>query len=270
MLSHRLGQSNQLPGGGLPFYKEGTEPQRYAYARQTAWICPSEQSIPFQVAGPTSAGLPVLEVYRFDTGDLVQADISSVVLTKKCLSDGREIITNLGSAMGLGFSTFYLKLIFGTTSYISDTFHVCSSSAMKAYSVEWSDTRPWVGGCYYGDGYKNRIWIEGAAQRPKTEYTQQFEQDGYGVQQQVYARVDEIHNIEFFCTDSMFLLMSRLVLHNDVKIKPPGIDDYLPVKSAIVNDKDSDGWIGTASLNFKNHFAESQYNGWEPYEVTVC
>ena len=70
-------------------------------------------------------------------------------------------------------------------------FRACSQRADAAMYGKWLDTRPGVGGVYYGDGYCNALWIESQFARPKVEYSEEVVEDGYGYQLPVYRWIQQ-------------------------------------------------------------------------------
>lgn len=231
------------PGTGLPIYDNLGHLAQYrkdmGLGRYNSFLCSQSALIPFQVGAISQGISPSPTSFRIVnalTG--VETTLSFGLITSECFNGADHFITYNGTAPGgLARGSYYFRIpLADGRSLYSDIFLACSQRADAAMYVKWLDTRPWVGGAYYGAGYFNALWIESQFARPKVEYSEEVVEDGYGYQLPVYQRTEEVYQFDVLACDSMVPLLYKIGHHNIVRVyKNSGQMPY-PVKSMRASD----------------------------------
>ena len=213
------------PGSGLPIYDDLNHLAQFrkdmGLGRYNSYLCSQSGLIPFQVGAASQGGDPSPTGFRIVnavTG--VETALSLGLITAECYNGTDSLITYDGTAPGgLARGSYYFRIpLADSRSLYSDVFFACSERANAAMYLKWLDTREWVNGTFYGDGYFNALWIESQFARPKVEYAEEVVEDGYGYQLPVYQRTEEIYQFDVLACDSMMPLLHKIGHHNTVRV----------------------------------------------------
>jgi hypothetical protein len=224
MIFRRINQgSDGRIGGGLPFYSElsSVAQRRDDMPNYQCWVCPSGVGIPFQF-GVTSGGASSWRaVSAFGTHATVTLSLGA--LSQECYNTTKAFISyNGGAIASLASGVWYFEVVMsGIGSVFSDYFHVCTDRANNSILLKWKDTKEWAGGCYYGAGYENKMWLDSAFARPKIEYYDEVKDDGYGFKLPVFQSTQEIYGFDVIATDSMLNVLASVAMHNVITVTAP-------------------------------------------------
>lgn len=188
------------------------------------WISPREMGIPFQLAMAGSTGATAFRAVGALPGG-TSVTLSTGLLDQVCYEGDDLFVTYDGADFGapvLPEGVYYFEVVFDNDITLrSDYFHACTTRANNCIVLTWADTKEWVGGAYYGDGYVNKMWIESNFARPRVEYNEETIDDGFGVLLPVYQRTEEIYTFDVLAVDSQLQVLTSIAQHNTITITSP-------------------------------------------------
>lgn len=266
------------PGSGLPIYDDLAHLAQFrkdmGLGRYNTFLCSQSSLIPFQVGAASVGGDPSPTSFKLvNAVSGAETNVSSGLFTAECYNGTDYLITFKGGApAGLVRGSYYFRIpLSDGRNLYSDVFLACSERANAAMYVKWFDTRDWVSGAYYGDGYFNALWIESQFARPKVEYSEEVVEDGYGYQLPVYQRTEEVYQFDVLACDSMVPLLYKMAHHNTVRISRNSGQQPFEVKSVRASDTgERNDALAVVNMSFKVDKMESTTLNSDTYELGAC
>lgn len=251
--------STNLPGSGLPIYlyQNYTEQLRDDMVNMPyTWICPSGSGIPFQFR--YGAGVTLLDLVSPIDG--TEVSLSNTIDTIILGSGGRLHSYNGDGGESDGIWQYRIRL-FGGLELWSDIFQVGGCSADDSMLLTWWDSKEFNGGIYYGDdgdAYKNKIWIPSNFARPRFNYREESQTDGYGNPFPLYQNTEDLYVIDMQTCASQIGLLARVANHDSITITYPGSSEEIPINTFRITDtgEKSDA-LAITELTFRREFMEN-------------
>lgn len=270
--------SKALPGTGLPIYDNVAHLAQFrkdmGLGRYNPYFCDQSLLIPFQVGAASQGSDPQPTGYKIVnalTG--AESTVSTGLFTSECYNGSDYLITYKGVApSGLARGNYYFRIpLADGRSLYSEVFQACSERSSTAMFIRWQDSRDWVDGAYYGDGYYNRLWIESAFARPKIEYAEEVNEDGFGFQTPTYQRTEELYQFDIVACDSMVPLLYKIAHHNIVRVSLTSGAMPYEVKSMRAADTgERNQALAIVNMSFKLGKVESTTMDDVTYELGAC
>jgi len=243
MIIARLNQNSRaMPGSGLPFYPAALTPQALETKEYYDFICPMVDGISFQVGLPpgtfTSAA-----IRRYNVGVSSSIPINVAVYSFA----GMDIISWDGQGHNFPSSgAFFVRINAQGTLYESEVFEVANLLTQveacgvlvpePIIEIRWEDTKRWVGGAYYDEGYVNRAWVRAKLSRTKFQYEEEVEKDGFGRSIPVLQVTNDIYSFDVYGSDSLLLMLQRIAHHDTISIRNEQSDQFFPIHDVRVAD----------------------------------
>lgn len=266
------------PGSGLPIYDDLNHLAQFrkdmGLGRYNSYLCSQTALIPFQVGAASQGTDPSPTSFRIVnavTG--AETTLSFGLITAECYNSVDYLITYDGTAPGgLARGSYYFRIpLSDGRSLYSEVFFACSERANAAMYVKWLDTRAWVDGAYYGDGYFNALWIESAFARPKVEYVEEVVENGYGQQLPVYQRTEEVYQFDVLACDSMVPLLYKIGHHNTVRVSRNSGQQPYEVKAMRASDTgERTDALAIVNMAFRLDKMENTTLNSNTYELGAC
>lgn len=276
MIHTRINQgSRQRPGGGLPCYLSA------AFAAQMrpdlagspidTWISPQNIGIPFQF-GYTCAGATAFRAVGVSAGG-VSVTLSTGLLTQDCYESTKTLISYDGGALGttLPYGLYYFEIVTDTVTVRTDHFLACTTRADNCILLQWSDSKDFCGGTYYGGAYVNKMWIDSDFARPKIEETEEIVDDGLGNKLPTYQRSEEVYGFDVIACDSQLNVLYNIAKHDTVLITSPLGGGAYAINSVRCSDTGQrQDALAVVEVNFKVDYVESTTINEPLFEVGAC
>jgi len=247
--------SPALPGIGLPMYSnsEYSNLLQRGASQKCAWLCPDGGGVSWQFGFGTAA-LTSLSIEDLD-GNLTSLGTSGIETVS--ISGSRKIhsyVELTGAPSGIWR---YVIGFFGGATVYSDYFQSggCEDNFMV---LNFSDSKDYNAGAYYGGTYKNTIYIDSGFSRPAMEYTEEVVQDGLGYGLPILQRTMDIYRVDVLADAGLLATLYRAANHDTATITYPGQSDEIPINTMRASDtgaKEDD--LAVVEFSFRREFMET-------------
>lgn len=277
MLHARANQGTRdRVGGGLPLYPSTdmiAQNRRDLRSVQLyTWISPQSSGIPFQV-GRTCTGATVFRIVSA-TGAVAPITLSIGLLDQDCYDGTKMLITYDGGAFGvtLDAGVYYFLITLSTGEVLSsDFFYACDGLADDSILITWSNSKSWCGGTYYGGSYVGKMWCNTQFARPRMEYTEEVNDDGFGGKIPLYQRMEEVYGFDVIATDSQIAVMTSISMCDTVTVTAPEGGGAVAVNTFRASDtgerKDA---LAVIEVSFKVDYTENTQIDEPLFAVGAC
>jgi hypothetical protein len=247
----------------FPFYesiRQQTRLSRCAKSTAGALIAPASRWLPFMLTLPkTGEGLDCVniwdavanEIYSFVLPDAFRFDAFSDKSADYIFYYGTPV-TGLNLPCG---GQFYLEI----KGLFSEVFTV-TNDLDQYVKIEWSHKLP-IAPAIYQTGFTNKLYLDAIISSPTYPYTEEGENDNYGVFQPTRSRVDKTYKFDSTPLPEFLIdALSAMPLHSSISID--GFNNCRDVK--VTPDYETAGTDGCTAV-MKIEFSEDR-----PLEADYC